>query len=366
MKHLFASFLIAFLFLTQIFAAEPQIKLRTIVLDAGHGGNDPGAVSGDRKTYESTLTLDISKRFGEKISTEFPDVKVVYSRPANSFVSLNARAAKANSADADLFISIHINASVNTKANGYSVHILGQSSVKDRDLFAYNMDVCKRENSVILLEDDYSTKYQGFDPNNPESFIFMQLMQNSNLEQSLELAGTISNSLSKGPIKANRGIWQNPFYVLWKTAMPSVLVELGFISNKSDLEILRSEAKRDEIANCLLDAFRSYKASYEGLSETDHNFVQQNSEQEVVSEETAPSVRYGTQIFAGSRLLPEGDPAFKGFKPEIIKVGRIYKYVVGVSNDMNTAVENYREIVKKFNGAFMVKLTENGLEIFNF
>ena len=159
-------------------------------------------------------------------------------RSSDKFVELRDRAEIANKAGANLFVSIHINSSFSTSPNGYSVHILGQSSNKNRDLFAYNMDVVKRENSVILLEDDYSTKYQGFDPSNEESFIFMQLMQNAFLEQSLLVASVISEKLKGGPIKADRGIWQNPFYVLWKTAMPAVLVELGFISNNSDLAVL--------------------------------------------------------------------------------------------------------------------------------
>ena len=165
-----------------------NIGLTTLVIDAGHGGTDPGAVSRDGKSYEKSFTLDIAKRLSEKINAECPGVKVILTRDSDKTVALNDRAAIANKAGANLFMSIHVNSSPKTGPNGFSVHVLGQSSKKDRDLFAYNMDVCKRENSVILLEDDYSKKYQGYDPSDPESLIFMQLMQNSHLEQSLEFA----------------------------------------------------------------------------------------------------------------------------------------------------------------------------------
>ncbi|MBR5925595.1 MAG: N-acetylmuramoyl-L-alanine amidase, partial [Bacteroidales bacterium] len=240
------------------------LKLRTVVIDAGHGGKDAGAVSKDKKTYEKTFTLAIASKLSEKIKEEYPDIKVVMTRSTDKFVELRDRAAIANKAGGQLFISIHINSAYSTSPNGYSVHILGQSSNKNRDLFAYNMDVVKRENSVILLEDDYSTKYQGFDPSDEQSYIFMSLMQNAHLEQSLLVASIISEKLKGGPVKADRGIWQDPFYVLWKTAMPSVLVELGFISNANDLSILKQEKNRDELAVRLFEAFKESKTVYDG------------------------------------------------------------------------------------------------------
>ena len=155
--------------LAQFSAAGQNLSLSTLVIDPGHGGTDPGAVSKDNKTYEKTFTLDIAKRLENKIKAECPDVNVVLTRRTDKNVDLGDRAAIANKENADLFISIHINSTAKSGPNGYSVHVLGKSSKKDRDLFAYNMDVCKRENSVILLEDDYTTTYQGFDPSDPES-----------------------------------------------------------------------------------------------------------------------------------------------------------------------------------------------------
>lgn len=348
---------LALLISFNISAAE-DLSLKTVVIDAGHGGNDPGAVSRDRKTYEKTLTLDISKRLAEKISCRYPEVHVVLTRDKDCFVALEDRALKANKANANLFISIHINSTRSATPSGYSVHILGQSSVKNRDLFAYNMDVCKRENSVILLEDDYTTRYQGFDPSDPESFIFMQLMQNSNLEQSLDFAQTVSDNLKGGPIRDARGIWQNPFYVLWKTSMPAVLVELGFISNDSDLAALRKSDNRDRIAQRLFDAFCMYKTIYDASVSLGSDGAAAAGSDTVVTP-AKPAVRYGTQIFASSKLLSENDSRFLGYKPVIVRSGSLYKYVIGVESDEAAAKRKSGEIRKRYPDGFFVEISSD-------
>ena len=408
--------------------AKDDLTLKTVAIDAGHGGTDPGAVSPDKKTYEKSLTLDISRRLASKISLACPDVKVVQTRPDDKFVELGSRAAIANKAGADLFISIHINSSKSTSPSGYSVHLLGESSNKNKDLFAYNMDVCRRENSVILLEDDYSTRYQGFDPSDPESFIFMQLMQNSHLEQSLEFAQKVSAALKGGPVSADRGIWQNPFLVLWRTAMPSVLIELGFISNAGDLSVLRSEANRDKIAERIKDAFVAYKTEYDasvnfqaapaateagrqlpsegknegGMPSFGHNLPAsgtvsngaaglpaavegpENRGNGPSTAQTAPAedkksttgtqaapaedkksttgtqaapagMLYGTQVMSGSKKLDPRDKMFAGYSVEIVKVGSVYKYILGVSSSPEEAREKFLKIRSKFPGAFMVQ-----------
>lgn len=409
MKRLLLTFSALFLFC--LAEAGAYTTLKTVVIDAGHGGHDPGGVSQDKRTYEKDLVLDIAKMLSYKISKAYPEVKVILSRSTDNFITLNDRAVCANKAGANLFISIHINASRNRAANGFSVHVLGQSSNKDRDLFAYNMDVCKMENSVILLENDYTTKYQGFDPEDPESFIFMQLMQNSNLEQSLLFSEYVEKNLEKGPIGANRGIWQNPFYVLWKTSMPAVLVELGFISNASDLAIMKQASNREKFANCLFKAFAEYKAAYDSSLETDvvapapvpasdtipeHNpepakidTVVKTQAQPAVAENAAAAVatpapapgpsiaekpvattveapapspetvkdQYGIQIFCSSKLLKRGAPEFKGLKDVlVVKVGTLYKYTVNCSECKEKTQANLNEIKKIFPSAFIVKL----------
>lgn len=355
-------------------AQNRSLNLSTVVIDAGHGGKDAGAVSKDSKTYEKTLALDIANRLAARIRAELPSVKVVQTRSTDVFVELRERAAIANRAGANLFISIHINSNKSTSPNGYSVHILGQSSNRDRDLFAYNMDVVSRENSVILLEEDYKTHYQGFNPSDPESYIFLQLMQNAYLEQSLLFASTVSQHLEGGPIKANRGISQNPFYVLWKTAMPAVLVELGFISNQADLSELLKEDSRQDIADRLFEAFKEYKKMYDGTidltpaekpqpaaSKPEARPSETSDNQPAVAEApAAPAspVLYGTQIFATSRPLEEGDPRFLGWKPEVVRLGSLYKYIIGVSTSPDQARKNNVAIREEYPGSFMVSISD--------
>lgn len=231
------------------------------------------------------------------------------------------------------------------------------------------MDVCRKENSVVMLEDDYSTKYQDFDPSDPESFIFMQLMQSAYLEQSLRLAQIISDNLKGGPVKTGRGVWQDPFYVLWKTAMPAVLVELGFISNQQDLASLRSPEQRDKLAASLLKSFGEYKRQYdESLSFGDDTLaiapvaVQKPATVPAPAPGPVPVVetatQYGTQIFAVSRKLSEKDPQFLGYEPSIVKVDNLYKYVIGVSSDLSEAKSEFQTIKKKYPSSFLVKIED--------
>ena len=329
-----------------------------MVLDPGHGGKDAGCVSRDRKTYEKNLTLSIARLLGQKITQAYPDVKVVYTRTTDKYVTLNDRAEIANRNHADLFISIHINSFSSSSPNGFSAHILGQSRDKNRDLFSYNMDVCRRENSVILLEEDYSTKYQGFDPEDPESFIFFNLMQNAFYEQSLLFAADVEKELSKGPITHSRGISQDPFYVLWKTTMPAVLLELGFISNPADLKIMNSSAGREQLASRLFAAFREFKKKYDGSLDLSAARAAQPERQEDVSAQTsAGDTRYGVQILVLSKKLRKGDKALKGYDPEIFSAGSLYKYVVGISGSEAEARDTYRTVKRKFPDSFPVKIS---------
>ncbi len=368
---------------------ESGLGLNTVVIDPGHGGNDPGCISKDKKTKEKTLTLDISRRLAKKIRAAYPEIKVIQTRNTDVFVPLVQRAQIANNAHANLFISIHINAIAGTAPNGCSVHVLGQSSKKGRDLYSNNFNECARENSVILLEEDYSTNYQGFDPNDPESSILFSLMQNAYLEQSLMFADNVSRALLKGPFKGSRGVHQDPFLVLWKTAMPAVLVECGFISNSSDLAVLRSDDKLDEIADRLLEAFTQFKTDYDrslNIQETPQKSAAtgfpvsqtENTESpaqkspkaespvlptantESPSHNSAETVWYGTQILALSRILPEGDAAFKGMKAEVVRDGSIYRYIAGRSADRESALAESKKIREKFPDSFLVRVSPGG------
>jgi len=342
--------------------AGDGLHLSTVVIDAGHGGKDPGAISKDRKTYEKDIVLDIAQRFAEKIRASYPEVNVILTRNRDVFIPLHDRAEIANKANANLFISIHVNAARNTSASGFSVHVMGQSSRKDTDLYELNMNSVMRENSVIKLEDDYSATYEGFDPSDPESYIFLQLMQDAYLEQSLSLAHTIKSHLHGGPLRNDRGISQNPFYVLWKTSMPAVLVELGFISNLSDLDTIRSSDKRETISGRLFSAFEEYKRHYDrsmGTSSTIPIEVSGKTDNTVSSfnsDTGSVSQGYGIQIFASTKTIVEGSSMFLGYTPKIVDAGNIKKYLISVSSDISQVKSNLMEIRKKYPDAFIVKI----------
>lgn len=367
--------LLTFFLPVMLGAQDGRLGLNTVVIDPGHGGNDPGCISKDRKTKEKDLTLDISKRLAGKIRAEYPEMKVLQTRNTDVFIPLVQRAQIANSAHANLFISIHINATTGTAANGYSVHVLGQSSKKGRDLYSNNFNECARENSVILLEDDYSTNYQGFDPNDPESSILFSLMQNAYLEQSLMFADDVNRALKPGPFRTSRGVHQDPFLVLWKTAMPSVLIECGFISNLNDLSSLRSAAKLDEIAEGIFKAFKQFKTDYDrSLNVTIPQSAQTTSakpsEPETSKASERPAVEeapaaagkiwFGTQILALSRKLADDDPAFLGQKVTVVRDGNIYRYIVGCSADRKEALAESRVLKKSFPDSFLVRVDQEG------
>lgn len=367
--------LLTFFLPVMLGAQDGSLGLNTVVIDPGHGGNDPGCISKDRKTKEKDLTLDISKRLAGKIRAEYPEIKVLQTRNTDVFIPLVQRAQIANSAHANLFISIHINATTGTAANGYSVHVLGQSSKKGRDLYSNNFNECARENSVILLEDDYSTNYQGFDPNDPESSILFSLMQNAYLEQSLMFADDVNRALKPGPFRTSRGVHQDPFLVLWKTAMPSVLIECGFMSNLNDLSTLRSASKLDEIAEGIFKAFKQFKTDYDrSLNVTIPQSTQTSSakpsEPEISKASERPAVEeapatsdgpwFGTQILALSRKLADDDPAFLGQKVTVVRDGNIYRYIAGCSADRKEALAESRVLKKTFPDSFLVRVDQDG------
>lgn len=333
---------------------QDGLRIKTVVIDPGHGGKDPGAVSKDRKVYEKNITLDIATKLATRIREEYPDIKVVMTRSSDTFPELQQRATIANNANADLFISIHINAAASTSASGFSVHVLGQSSNKNRDLYAFNMEICKRENSVIQLEEDFSQNYQGFDPSDPASYIFMSLMQNSNLERSIQFAENIDKCLRNGPISKDRGVSQDPFLVLWMTSMPSVLVELGFISNSSDLEVLKNASKRTDLATRLFNAFKSYKEAYE--IKTEQVAVKPEPKPETAGK--SHKLEYGVQVIVSSKKLDRKNDVFLGYEPKVFMVGNFNKYIISISGNLDEVKKNFSEIKKKNKDAFIVKIED--------
>ena len=344
-------------------SAQGGVKLRTVVIDPGHGGHDSGAISLDGKLKEKHVVLDVALQLGGRIKKAYPDVKVVYTRDKDVFIPLDKRADIANKNHADLFISVHCNSvPKNVKApSGCETFVMGMNKN------AANMEVCKRENAVILLEDDYSTKYQGFDPNDTESYIFFNLMQNAYFEQSLIFAELCQTELHKGPIPTNRGIKQGGLLVLWRTTMPSVLVELGFITNSSDRATLASKAKRDLLSAGLFAAFEKFKQQYEGGGDAGQTQPQgqtptqaEEEPAEARSEATRPldgGTYYAVQIFALSKELESDAPQFKGEKNiHSFRVGNVFKYTAGIFKTEEEAVQEASRMRVSFPGCFVVKI----------
>jgi len=237
-------------------------NIKTIVIDPGHGGKDSGTLGTKRfKIYEKHVALAVSLKLGNYIAEEFPDVKIIYTRDTDVFLELNERTEIANKSNADLFISIHCDGFTNPKPSGASVFVMGMSKLKA------NMDVAMRENSAIYLEDNYQQKYDGFDPKSAESYIVFSLMQNTYLNQSLQIAEEVENQFSTRANRKSRGVKQAPFYVISRTNMPSILVECGFLTNPKEEEFLHSDLGQDYIASAIFRAFRSYKQNIEITAE---------------------------------------------------------------------------------------------------
>ncbi len=351
--------------------AEGPLKLKTVVIDPGHGGKDAGCVSRDKKTYEKNVALDIALRLSRKIASAYPDVDVRMTRSDDHFVELEQRAVFANKAAANLFISIHVNAvEKGTSANGFSVHVLGQSQRKGNDLYSKNLDLVKRENSVIMLEDNYKTRYQGFDPNDPQSSIIFSLMQNAHLSASLAFAEDVAGAMAGGPIRHSRGVSQDPFWVLWRTAMPSVLIEVGFMTNPDDLAVMRSEAGRQGIADNIFKAFCVFKTRYDGSAsippvEDVKPVVTPSGEPAVPAgpqHRNGPKdgVLYGIQVLAIGKKMDPKDPFFQGYEPMELKVGNLYKYIICPDTYLSQAKKSYTKVVTIFKDSYLVKV-ENGV-----
>lgn len=233
-----------------LFVAFPLMSF-TVVIDAGHGGHDVGAIGLKLKVQEKNLNLSVAKQLAEKIRTNYPEVKVVLTRDTDVFLPLQQRADIANKHHADLFISIHTNAAENRNAQGAETFILGTERMED------NLDVAMRENAVMKLEED-QTVYQGFDPNSIESYILFELMQNQYMDHSLQFAELVQNQFVGTLQRANRGVRQAAFWVLLKSACPSVLVEMGFLSNAEEEKWLASAEGKTGIVNGIFDAFQKF------------------------------------------------------------------------------------------------------------
>lgn len=253
-------------------------RIRTVVIDPGHGGHDSGCLGSSAK--EKNIALEISLKLGRLIEQTYPDVKVIFTRKTDVFIPLHERALIANRNHADLFLCIHLN-SGNKAAYGAETYVMGLHKTED------NLNVAKRENASILLEDDYKTQYDGFDPNSPEANIIFSLYQNQFMHQSLSFASKIQDQFEEYAGRNNRGVKQAGFLVLYKTAMPAVLVESGFLTHDMEEKYLDSDKGETTIATSIFRAFREYKIDMENSGdEKKESFKEENNNK---SQQDAPT-----------------------------------------------------------------------------
>ena len=384
MKHFILYFLLVF-----AVSLSAQNQKFVLVIDPGHGGRDMGA-SG-KITNEKKINLAVALKFGDMVERNFKDVRVVYTRKTDKFLDLKERPIMANNYHTDLFISIHTNANTKSAPFGAETYTLGLHKTKE------NLEVAMRENSVIMLEDDYKQKYQNFDPKSVDSYIMFELAQEAYLDHSIELASHIQKHFKNYADRYDRGVRQAGFWVLAYAACPSVLIELGFISNPTEEKFLASDAGQQKMATAIYNAFVQYKKSYDKRTNKTDSNVQIIENENVIEEPNTISVSnneraqsaanaigmpmqpvqnnrnntvntkpvFKIQILASNRKLASNAPELKGEKnAACFYENGLYKYTVGAETDHSKIKELQKNIKKKFPDCFIIafvgdkKLTE--------
>lgn len=326
-----------------------------VVLDAGHGGKDPGTMRGNIR--EKDIVLDVVLRLG-KLLEQHNGVKVFYTRKTDVFIELRERANIANKAKANLFISVHCNGVKSTAAKGTETFVMGMSRTDT------NLDIAKKENGVIFLEDNYNQKYKGFDPNNPETLLGLKILQEEFLGQSIELASEIEKNFVQGD-RFSRGVKQQPIWVLDATVMPGVLIELGFVSHPEEGLYISSDAGKDEMAQSIYNAIITYKNTF--FTPVD------NSDSVVAPIESAPhiesdpksnnettqevkGIHYKVQLEAGTKKIDTKPSNFKGLEPiSFTHENKLYKYFYGDETDYETCKKRLAEAKSKgYKSAYIV------------
>lgn len=338
--------------------AETNNDRFIVVIDPGHGGNDPGAIG--RKGKEKNINLNVAIKLGKLIENNCNDTKIVYTRKSDVFVPLHKRADIANGAKANLFISIHTNAvdRRNSHVRGTETYTLGLHRTEE------NLEVAKKENSVILIEDNYKQKYAGFNPNSSESYIIFEFMQDKNMAQSVNFATLIQKQF-KGCNRIDKGVHQAGFLVLRETSMPSVLIELGYISNPSEEAYLLSEKGTTELANAIFNAFLNYKNNIsqakpnniKQVNTSDINKVSIKESKTVEKESTNKSKPiFKIQILVSDKILRSNSTQFKGLTPvSYYKENGMIKYTYAEDEDYNKVLRIKRKTVDpKFKDAFII------------
>ena len=325
-----------------------------VVLDAGHGGHDPGNRGNGYK--EKDISLKVVLAIGAALEKD-DRFKVVYTRKTDKFIELHERGRIANKAEADLFVSVHCN-SHHSQAYGTETFVLGLHANDE------NFNVAKNENSVILLEDDYQANYDGFDPNSPESIIGLLLIQEEYLDQSLTLASFVQNRFNKTLKRKSRGVKQAGFVVLHQTYMPSVLIELGFLTNIKEGKYLNSKRGQDEMAASIISSIINYKESLDvTYAVPEVETVATDSMHEMTEGQKYDDIVFKVQIGAGSNDIELESKNFKGLdKLSKVKFGDLYKYYFGNTSNYNTIKDLKDVAVKKgYTSCFVVAFKNNEL-----
>ena len=370
------------------FAANKRF---TLVIDPGHGGHDAGARGAMSK--EKDVNLTVALRFGKYVEQNMPEVRVIYTRTQDKFVPLHERANIANRANADLFISVHTNALPAGKvARGFETYTLGMHRAKD------NLDVAMRENSVISMEKGFEQTYEGFDPKSSESYIIFEFIQGKNMERSVDLARMIQRSVCDSGCRPDKGVHQAGFLVLRETSMPSCLIELGFITTPDEERLLNDNAKVDDIAKGIYEAFAKYKNKYDRSVSVPYraanrqestlpkivpdSYKEEAENRRVKKQEPVRRTRaaktddsdrkadtvasqsrnapkdapvFKLQIFVGNRNLRKGDAHFKGETEfDSFQEGNLVKYTLGASTNYNEIYRLRKEKMEKFPEAFII------------
>ncbi len=349
-------------------------KAFTIVIDAGHGGKDPGTVW--KNIYEKDIALAIALKLGNTVKKNMPDAKVLYTRQTDVFIDLDKRAPVANKNQADLFISIHVNSNEkSSKADGTETFFMGTAKTDE------NLEVAKKENAVILMEDNYSRKYEGYDPNSPNSFIVLSLLQSTHWKQSLHFASYVQSQFGNYAKRPDRGVKQAGFLVLWRTAVPSVLIETGFLSNENDRKLLTSEHGQEIIAQSIYKAFRNYREDVENGSVAANDRHIRDTLPIASKKDTLPpltdsvadntanipvndtpdkvQIDFLVQVTSSKKAIPLNSRFFKGLKNvEEFKAGEKFKYAVGRKSSYNEVVEFGKIVKNYFPDAFIIAVKE--------
>ena len=346
-------------FFKQVNGKDIENSVNIVVIDAGHGGEDPGALG--KTCKEKDITLAIALKVGKCIEENYPAVKVIFTRKTDVFIPLHERAEIANKNHADLFISIHVNATKNPDAYGMETYAMGLHTNEK------NLEVAKKENAAIIFEKDYKLHYEGFDPNSPESYIIFSLMQNTYLSQSLEFAGQVQHFARNEANRNDRGVKQAGFLVLWKTTMPSVLIEVGYITNPTEEKYLSSEEGQMQIAAAICKAFGNYKKKIESNSKLEIAPVNTQDTGENANPSakdlSGDSVVFAVQVFSLPKRLPANAEQLKKCKKKLginkikeLHHNNYYKYVVGATPNYSEIQKLAKEVKEHYPDAFIIAL----------